>query len=64
MRSKDIKCPHCNKIMCEDSLYEIGFDLIYREDESEIECPLCQKTFILEPQPDWFWEIRKDEYDD
>lgn len=53
-------CPYCGEEMETCYGYE-DFPEIYEEGEHEIECPECERTFILESSCSWYYETKKKE---
>ena len=52
-------CPHCGYAIPTDLGYE-DFPEIYQEDDHKIDCPECEKTFILETRVSYSYETRKE----
>lgn len=53
-------CPYCGEAIETCYGYE-DFPELYEEGEHNIDCPECEKTFILESSCSWYYETRKKE---
>lgn len=53
-------CPHCGYAIPTDLGYE-DFPEIYEDGDHEIDCPECEKTFVLETAVSYSWETKKKE---
>ena len=53
-------CPYCGEALETDFGYD-AFPEIYEDGEHEIQCPDCEKTFILETTISFYYETRRSE---
>lgn len=53
-------CPYCGNALETCYGYE-EFPEIYEDGDHEIECPECEKTFILETTISYYYETRRSE---
>ena len=51
-------CPYCGYAMDTRYRYE-DFPELYEEDDHEIECPECEKTYIMNTSISYYYETRK-----
>lgn len=51
-------CPYCGEPMSTEWGY-CDFPELYIEGDHMVECPECEKTFILESSCSWYYETRK-----
>lgn len=56
--SEYVICPYCGNPMETNFGYE-DFPEIYEEDDHEIECPECEKLFILNTHVSYSWDTKK-----
>lgn len=56
-------CPYCGTGIETNYGYE-DFPELYEEGEHEIDCPECEKTFIMETSISYYYETRKVEEDE
>ena len=52
-------CPHCGYAIPADLPYE-DFPELYEDGSHEIDCPECEKQFILETNVSYSYETRKE----
>ncbi len=53
--NKDFQCPFCK---ADIDAWEYGEGSLHKEGEHTVECPGCQKEFIVGASNSWSWEAR------
>ena len=53
-------CPYCGYAIPTDFGYE-DFPEIYEDGDHDLECPECEKTFVLETSVSYSWETTRKE---